>query len=388
MSKIKAQEKKLKIAIVHAFFVPKGGGENLIFTIRNYYKADLFTGAIDLSVWNPSKIKEDSFVAELYKPNHGFVWLHEDVKIPYIKKIVRQLHFRFNPKINQLNDYDVVIFSGNVAGVAHRITNPHTKKIMYCHTPPRPFTDQFESNLAKVPFIFKPIAKLFRNWVVYEYRKELKNMDAVVANSYNIQKRLKTFIGVESEVIQPANDTSKFHYLGQKDYYLSYARLEDLKRVPLIIEAFKKMPDKKLIICSSGPLKDWVIEQIKPYPNMSYEGLVTDERLIELIGFCIAAVYIPVEEDFGMIQCEVMASGKPVIGVKEGGLLETILHDETGYLMRSNPDIEDIIGAVNYMSKEKSAGMKEACYKQSKNFDSSVFFTKCDKLINRLINTK
>ncbi|MBC7472043.1 MAG: glycosyltransferase [candidate division SR1 bacterium] len=378
--------KETKIAVLHAFFVPKGGGEKLVFSIRNYYNSDLFTGAIDFNVWDKTKIKEDSFVKELYDDNFGFVYLHRDIKIPYIKKIVRQFQFRYNPKIKLLNNYDVVIFSGNIAGVAGRITNPNTKKIMYCHTPPRPFTDQFENNIAKFPFYTRPFLRVFRNWVLLEYKKELQYMDAVVANSYNIQKRLNTYIGLSSEVIQPATNTAKFQYLQQDDYYLSYARLEDLKRIPLIVEAFKKMPEKKLIICSSGPLKDWLIKEIKNYPNIIYEGLVTDERLAILIGCCIAGIYIPVEEDFGIIQCELMAAGKPVIGVKEGGLLETVIDNKTGYLIKSNPEVNDVIDSVNKMTATKALEMKNYCIEQSKKFDSSIFFSKFDSLIERLQN--
>ena len=380
--------KHLKVAVIHAFFVPKGGGEKLVFDIRNYYHADLFTGAIDHNIWSKSKIESDSFVKELYNPNTDFVWLHEDIKVPFLKKIIRQLQFRFNPKIKLLNNYDVVIFSGNIAGVAGRITNPNTKKIMYCHTPPRPFTDQFENNLKKIPKLFKPIVRLFRNWVIYEYREELKKTDVIVANSYNIQKRLKNYIGVDSLVIHPAVNTERFVFLGQEDYYLSYARLEDMKRIPLVIKAFQQLPDKKLVVCSSGPLKDWLISEISQYPNITYEGLVTDERLSDLVGRCIAGVYIPVEEDFGIIQGELMSAGKPVIGVAEGGLLETVVEGKTGVLIKSNPEVEDLIEAINDMTKEKSLSMKEDCIIQAQNFRHEVFFTKFDDLISDLFDSR
>jgi glycosyltransferase involved in cell wall biosynthesis len=381
-------EKRLKIAVLHAFFVPKGGGEKLIFDIRNYYHADLFTGAIDRKIWDREKQDQDSFNKELYNPNYKFTWLHDDVKIPYVRKIVRQLQLKFSPKLNVLNEYDAVIFSGNIAGVTGRITNKNTKKIIYCHTPPRPFTDQFESKLAKFPFIFRPIAKLFRDWVITEYRNELKKADSVVTNAYNTQNRLKRYVGLDSVVIQPAVNTARFKYLSTGDYYISYARLEDLKRIRIIIEAFKKMPNKKLIVCSSGPLKDWLISEISKYPNITYNGLVTDAKLDELVGNCIAVVYIPVEEDFGIIQCEAMAAGKPVIGVKEGGLLETVIDNKTGILIKSNPEVKDLILAVEEMTPGKAKSMKSDCIDQAKNFDSSVFFRKFDKLINQLRSDK
>jgi glycosyltransferase involved in cell wall biosynthesis len=388
MSNEQINKKSLRVAVLHAFFVPKGGGEKLIFDIRNYYRADLFTGAVDHTIWDKSKLGQDSFISELYDPQYNFTWLHDDLKIPFIRKIVRQAQLRFNPKLKALNNYDVVIFSGNIAGVMSKITNPNTKKIVYCHTPPRPFTDQFENNLRKIPFVLKPLAKFFRNWVIWEYRKELEKADVLVTNSYNIQKRLKTYIGLDSVVIEPAVNTERFKNLGQGDYYLSYARLEDLKRIPLIIDAFKHLPDKKLVICSSGPLKDWVVQEIEKYPNISYKGLVTDAQLAELVGNCIAGIYIPIEEDFGIIQCELMAAGKPVIGVAEGGLLETVIDGKTGVLIPANPTLNDVILGIQQITPEIALKMKEASQLQGAKFASVVFFEKFDKLINGLLIKK
>ncbi len=376
--------KTLKIAVLHAFFVPKGGGEKLIFDIRNYYHADLYTGAIDHQVWDKSKSKTDSFIAELYKTRYKFEYLHEDSKIPFWRKIKRQIYLKYHPKINQLNNYDVVIFSGNVAGVGQRITNPNTTKIVYCHTPPRPFTDQFQTNLTRIPKLLHPLAILFKNWVLWEYKKELKHADQVVTNSFNIQKRLKDYIGLDSIVIQPAVNIDKFKYISTKDYYLSYARLEHLKRIPLIVKTFKEMPDKKLVICSSGPLVDWVMKEIEGCNNITCEGLVSNKRLHELVGNCFAGIYIPVEEDFGIIQCELMAAGKPVIGVAEGGLLETIIDGETGVLLPKNPTMNNLKEAISALNKKKVLEMKMACQIRAKDFSSDVFFQKFDTLLSEL----
>ncbi|NJK71680.1 MAG: glycosyltransferase family 4 protein [Thermales bacterium] len=367
-------------------FRPKGGGEKLIFDIRDYYGADLFTGAIDKDIWDPSKAKTDSFVKRLYDKKYKFEYLHEDSPIPFWKKIKRQLYFRFSPKIKVLNKYDVVIFSGNIAGVAGRITNPNTKKIVYTHTPPRPFTDQLESRLKKMSPWQRPWAKLFAKWVIAEYRKEMKKMDVVITNSKNIQKRLKKFVGIDSTPIFPAINTKRFQWIDQGDYFISYARLEDLKRIPMIIDAFEKMPKKKMVLCSSGPLAGWVQEEIEKrgLKNITYEGLVTDERLEELVGGCLAGIYIPIEEDAGIIQCELMAAGKPVIGVNEGGLKESVIDKKTGILIKSNPVVEDVIEGVKWMTPDKALKMKEACIQQAKQFDSKEFFKKFNKELEGL----
>ena len=377
--------KNLKVAILHAFFKSdcKGGGEKLVFAMRDHYAADLYCGAIDLQNWNPAKQTNDSFVQALWDPKYRFEFLHTDSSIPVWKKIKRQLGFLLSPKVKELDNYDVVIFSGNIALAQGRLKK--AKKILYCHTTPRPFTDQLPTLLESKPKILHPLVNFFAKWVVSQYRADCAKMDTVVSNSSNIQNRLQKYIGVESQVIYPAADTNRFQWLSQGDYFISYARLEEIKRIKLIVETFALMPDKKLVICSAGPLKDWIKEQIttRNLTNIRYEGLVSDERLAELVGGCLAGIYIPVNEDAGITQIEIMAAGKPVIGVNEGALPDTVLDGQTGLIIKANPEINDLKNAIIQMTPQYALAMKETCTAHAKEYDQTVFFQKLDKVIEK-----
>jgi len=381
---------KPKVAVLHAFFVPKGGGEKLIFDIRDYYQADLFTGAIDLEIWDKNKADTDSFVSRLYNSASNFEYLHVDSHLPIWRKLLRQWHFKFNSKIEKLLDYDVVIFSGNIGIVPQRLRNLAKQKqvkcpklVMYCHTPPRPFTDQFESLIANKNFVFQWVAKKFQKIVLQQYSADTKAMDVVITNSENTRQRLLTFTNIDSVPIYPGVNANRFQFKSIGDYFLSYARIEKIKRIPLILDAFEKMPEQKLIMASVGPLADWVKQQIaeRNLTNIIYEGLVTDERLFELAGNCRAGIYIPVDEDAGMTQCELMAAGKPVIGVAEGGLKETILDGKTGVLIPENPSVDDLINAVRAMNSSVAESMKNDSQKRGKEYDLSVFFEKLDRYV-------
>jgi glycosyltransferase involved in cell wall biosynthesis len=376
-----------KVAILHAFFKSdcKGGGEKLIFAMRNYYKSVLYAGAIDLINWNPNQ-KSDSFVQALWDPEYAFKYLAQDSQIPIWKKIKRQLYFRLSPMINELNDFDVVFFSGNIALAQARINRP--KKILYCHTTPRPFTDQLDENLSRTPLILRGLFQVFAKLVVAQYTNDCKKMDLIVSNSSNIQNRLKTYTGLDSIVIYPAVDTSRFKWIEQGDYFISYARLESIKRIELIVEAFAQMPDQKIVFCSTGPLKSWLANTIveRGLTNITFEGLVSDDRLAELVGKSRAGIYIPVNEDAGITQIEIMAAGKPVIGVDEGALPDTVLHQQTGIIINANPTAEDLINAVNELTAEKALGMKEVCIKHAKTYDQSVFFDKMNLEIEKLFD--
>jgi glycosyltransferase involved in cell wall biosynthesis len=380
---------KPKIGILHAFFKSdcKGGGEKLIFAIRDYYHADLYAGAIDLENWNPELRKNDSFVQALWDPKYRFEYLHQESSIPIWRKIKRQLGFLLSPKIKELDNNDVVIFSGNIALAQGRVK--HAKKILYCHTTPRPFTDQLQALLDSKPKFIRPLINLFAKWVVAQYRNDCLKMDLVISNSVNIQNRLKTYIGIDSKVIYPACDTNRFQWLGQEDYFVSYARLEEIKRIKLIINTFADLPDERLVICSAGPLRGWIENEIesKNLKNIVFEGLVSDERLAELVGKSKAGIYIPINEDAGITQIEIMAAGKPVIGVNEGALPDTVLHQQTGIIISENPTQQDLTNAIKELTLEKSLSLKQNCIDQAKNYDQSVFFTKLDKEIDNLLES-
>jgi glycosyltransferase involved in cell wall biosynthesis len=380
----------LKYAILHAFFKSdcKGGGEKLVFALRDHYKADLYAGGVDLENWDLRKRPNDSFVQALWDKNYEFKWLHQDSTVPIWGKIKRQLAFLVSPMIKELENYDVVFFSGNIALAQSRVHKP--LKVLYCHTTPRPFTDQLEANLKRKNFLLRPFIRLFAKWVVWQYTQDCKQMDLLISNSTNIQNRLKTWTGLDSTVIYPAVNTGRFEYQSTGDYFLSYARLEEIKRIELIVETFAKMPNEKLVICSAGPLANWVQEQIKTrnLTNITFEGMVTDERLAELVANCRAGIYIPVNEDAGITQIEIMAAGKPVIGVDEGALPDTVIHNQTGLIIAANPTLDDLQAAVQELTVERSLSMKQACIDQAKKFDQSVFFEQMDEEISKLMKSR
>ncbi|KAJ8455621.1 hypothetical protein OPV22_006277 [Ensete ventricosum] len=57
----------------------------------------------------------------------------------------------------------------------------------------------------------------------------------------------------------------------------------------------------------------------------------------KLLSECIAVLYTPKDEHFGIVPLEAMAGSKPVIACNSGGPLETIKHDVTGFLCEPTP---------------------------------------------------
>ncbi len=238
----------------------------------------------------------------------------------------------FEHKTQFVKDYETLIFSGSVAPLAIKHSQAE-RNIYYCHTPPRFVYDLRDYYLDAATRLQRPALKALIAYLQPRYEDAIAKMDKIFANSKNVQARLKKYLGVDSEVLYPPVDTDRFQWLSDGDYFLSTARLEPLKRVDLIVEAFKQIPDQKLIVTSGGSQLEALQKLAGDAQNIEFTGWVSEKRLAELIGHCKATIYIPRDEDFGLSPVESLLTGKPTIVVAEGGLLESCGQREGAILL-------------------------------------------------------
>lgn len=271
--------------------------------------------------------------------------------------------------------YDLVLYSGSYAPLAIN-QRLNKKNILYCHTPPRFLYDQRQFFIQQLPIYLRPFLISFLNYLQPRYENAAKQMNCVIANSANVQQRIKHYLNLDAPIIYPPCDVERWRYLGQGDYYLSTARLDPLKRVDLIIQAFLQMPDKKLVIASGGSDLPRLQHLAANAPNIYFTGWLSEREWQHYLGYAIATLYLPIAEDFGMSPVESMAAGKPVIGVAEGGLLETILPEKTGILLEPSVQINDIIQAVNRVTPAWALQARVMCEQQARCFSTAVFIQK------------
>ena len=226
-------------------------------------------------------------------------------------------------------------------------------------------------------------------------------MDTIITNSKNVEKRLEKFTGYASEIVYPPTDTSRFVPANSEihtdsenlktweleNYFLSFARLSPPKRVDMIVSAFLDMPEEHLILTygKNDPMKREILEKIQNAPHIHALESPDDDALIELIRGATATIYIPVDEDFGMSPVESMACGTPVIGVREWGLLETVVPWKTGKLIDiPTPDssILHLKEVIQNTPKEEWKNMHTDCIERSKIFSLDAFEKKLKSLLN------
>ena len=357
-----------KTIILHDTFLYKWWWERLILMMAKSLNADLSSGFF--SKWS-FDLRKEWFKGKMIS-----------ISNEVFKKWFRhfKLKFAFLFKTKFLKDYETVIFSWDSIS-AVRNCSKNMKKIYYCHTPPRYLYDLKEIYIKKVPFLLRP-AFLFVSYIFRKmYERDISKMDLILTNSINTQKRIKKFLWIDSKILYPPVDLDEFKFISQKDYYLSFARLSDAKRVDKVVEAFKKLPDKKLVIIywENDPQREKIFDLAKDCKNIEFKTLPWNVGFTDYVGNCIATIYIPIDEDFWMSPVESMAAGKPVLGVNEGRWKETVIDKKTWVLIPEWAKIEDIIEAVEYLTSEKCLEMRKACEARARDFSLEEFK---NKLIN------
>jgi alpha-1,3/alpha-1,6-mannosyltransferase len=129
-------------------------------------------------------------------------------------------------------------------------------------------------------------------------------------------------------------------------FFLSLNRYERKKDIPLALKAFAKFKAKSLYtLVVAGGYDPRVAENSEHYqelvalakeldisPRVTFLRSVTDSTRQDLLRSAVAVVYTPSGEHFGIVPCEAMAVGTPVVACADGGPKESILDGQTGYL--------------------------------------------------------
>ena len=220
-----------------------------------------------------------------------------------------------------LRGYDLVVSSesGPAKGV---LTAADTRHICYCHTPMRYLWDLYpayrqewtRSRLKRAAMA--PLAHYLRMW---DYASAAR-VDEFVANSAHVQRRIMKTYRRDATVIHPPVDVESFYSNPSEEYYLIISELVRYKQIDYAVRAFTAT-GRRLLVIGDGP----EYRNLREMAGGSVEfcGRVPDEQLREILSRCRALI-MPGEEDFGITPVEALASGKPVIALGRGGVLESV----------------------------------------------------------------
>lgn len=356
----------MRIAIFHNFMDNIGGAEIVVLYMARGLNADIYTTNIDAE-----KIVLMGFADVL-------------PRIKSIGHVPRQAPFRQQyalwkfSRLNLGNQYEFYIIAGDwsMSAVVHNKPN-----MWYVHSPLNELWQFKDFIREKVLTPWKrPLYDIFVWFNRKLTRSYSKYVQVWVANSVNVQHRIKRFYNASATVINPPVDVSKMTYAPHKGYWLSVNRLLNHKRVDIQMKAFALLPHEKLIIVGSFEkgVKQFeeyraTIESIKP-DNVEILNFVDNESLLKLYSECIGFIATAKDEDFGMSVVEAMAAGKPVIAANDGGYRETVIDGVTGCLLQ---DIDEYkLSAAIRDIGPRAEEYKDACIARAREYDVDIFILK------------
>lgn len=347
-----------KTAIVHEWLVNYAGSERCIESFTNIWP--------DADVYALVDFLTDEQREIILKGKHAKTSFIQH--LPYAKTKHRYYLPLFPKAIERfdLTDYDIIISSSHAVAKGVK-TNRRQLHISYCYSPMRYAWDNADEYLTG----FKgSVAKLFVKYLRRWDLKSSKNPDYIVVISEHIRNKIKRIYNRDADVIYPPVDTDKFPLETNKsDYYLAASRLVPYKKIDLIVDAFAKMPDKKLVVIGSGPEKEKILS--KATPNVDVIGYQDFESLKTYMQKAKAFIFAA-EEDFGIVVVEAMACGTPVIAFGIGGAAETVVDGKTGILFPEQTD-KSIIEAVNKFENISSTLNYNEISLHAKKFNRDTF---------------
>ena len=290
--------------------------------------------------------------------------------------------------IEQLNAsaYELVI-SSSYCVAKGILTGPDQLHLSMCCSPVRYAWDlqhQYlrESNLERG--LKSALARLILHYMRIWDARTANGVDAFIAISEFIARRIRKVYNRPSRVIYPPVDVSAFALREDKeDFYLTASRMVPYKKIPLIIEAFAAMPDKRLVVIGEGP----EFERCKAVatPNVELLGYQPFDVLRDHMQRARAFVFAA-EEDFGIVPIEAQACGTPVIAFGKGGARETIVGVDasapkgmtpgsaTGIFF-SEQSAASIVAAVERFEATLETFTPQACRENAQRFGPERFQT-------------
>ncbi|HCR86383.1 MAG TPA: glycosyltransferase, partial [Alphaproteobacteria bacterium] len=212
--------------------------------------------------------------------------------------------------------------------------------------------------------------------------KEGKYLKEVVTNADNqylpeakkifsispiVQKRLKEFNNIDSEVLfTAASDSEKFFFKEYGDFIFYPSRISRSKRQLLAVEAMRYTKSNvKLVLAGKGDsIEDEIelvnlIEQYDLTSKVTYmRGFISEEKKIELFAECLGGVYLPYMEDsYGFPTLEAYYSKKPVITVTDAGGTDVIVHQNISGLVTA-PNAKQLAHAMDTLYNNRETARK------------------------------
>lgn len=171
-----------------------------------------------------------------------------------------------------------------------------------------------------------------------------RNVSRLFAISATIQARLARWGGIASEVLHVPPPHRAYRCDGYGDYVFAVSRLAPLKRFDLLLRALAEPAARgiRCVIAGEGGELDALRRlrrQLDLDDRVELAGRLDDEALLTHLARCRGVVFVPFNEDYGMVTVEAFASAKAVITTTDsGGPAELVRDGHNGLVVEPKPE--------------------------------------------------
>lgn len=362
----------MKVALVHYWLVSRRGGEQVLEALCGLFpEADIYTHVLDPAVLSP--------VLQRHRIRTTFI-----NRLPAARRLYRHYLPLMPLALEQLDlrDYDLVISveSGPAKGV---IVRPDALHICYCLSPMRYLWDLYPDYLAGAGWLKRRLMP----WPMHRLRQwdrlAADRVDHFIAISRFVARRIEKYYRRSAAVIHPPVATERWRIdpaPRRETFYLIAGQLVAYKRVDLAVEACNRLR-RPLVIIGEGE----ELPRLRRLagPTVELLGRQPDLVLRDHYARCRALLF-PGVEDFGLVPVEAMAAGAPVIALRAGGALETVIENETG-LFFDQPTVESLVQAIVSFEQHATFFSREHLWQHARRFDTEVFAERMTATVDALL---
>jgi glycosyltransferase involved in cell wall biosynthesis len=384
-----------------------GGGAAVVVNQLAHLLEQRSHSVVVITTWKGNYVKTDHVdgIKIIRIPPKNLYWVGDKNNQPISKKIVWQLVDIWNPLTYQMvrqiliNEKPDIIHSHKLRGLSPSIwsaaASVKVRKIIHtCHdyellSPEGMLMGRvgnlaLEQNLMMRPY--QSLRRYFSRLVQYATAPSRFVLD--------LHQKMRFFPLAETEVIPNAHgfgiselsqDYSKSRNLSQKNgpkRFLYIGRLDKEKGVDLLCQAFIQFASQNqhvlLRIAGWGPLDASLREKYEHRNNIEFIGPVFGNQKAKLFrdsDVLVAPSIAP--EPFGIVVIEAYFYGLPVIATRIGAFLETVMDEETGFLVKPG-SVGDLATAFSRITSEKNLinDMSRNCFKEAQKFSTEKIYEK------------
>ncbi|WP_022882155.1 glycosyltransferase [Gryllotalpicola ginsengisoli] len=360
----------MDIAIAHDYLTQRGGAERVVLTMSDAFpEAPIYTTLHDAAATFPGFAGRDIRPstlnrAPLLRSNHRLA-------LPFLAADVDRIRI----------DADVVLASSS--GWAHGVRTDG-RKIVYCHAPARWLyqTGRYAGGGSVRGLGVRAAVTLLGQQLRRWDQAAARSADRYLVNSTVIRDAVKQVYGVDAEVVPPppallpAGVEDEVPGL-EPGYLLVVARLLPYKNVDHVIRAVLAHGAQRLVIVGRGPDRARLEAIAGGSPRIVFAGGVSDPQLRWLYRNAtalVAAAY----EDYGLTPLEAASFGRPVLALRDGGFLDTVVDGVTGVFFEQAHEAP-IAAAIGRLSSTDWDAQRIAAHAES--FSAERFAARLTEIV-------